>query len=293
VWVLTCERQLIETCPVESRYRVPLPAGWELLSDVDHALLEAELRVSPDDEERPLAGVAAIGGLRLGPEVWLLDHPPALVADVPEPAPVSIDDHAHGDIEPGRQLTLEQIAGHPGVHHIDVGEQCLTVELAARGARAGIGGLGFDLDPRRVHAGAGPLPRGESLRVTGPLTEPAPATPGELPLIVRYRCPVDVIDIDGTVRSLAAPTPAAWLEQVGLPADSPWPIPNPSRVVWLCVDAAAGKFVVARQAVDVPLNEDVLDTVEWYASARRIVDRSDGHGAERWRRLLAAAEVPA
>jgi len=28
VWVLTCEQSLIDACPPETRYRVPLPAGW-------------------------------------------------------------------------------------------------------------------------------------------------------------------------------------------------------------------------------------------------------------------------
>jgi len=293
VWVLTCEQSLIDACLPETRYRVPLPAGWELLSDIDPELLEDELRVHLGDEDRPLTGVAAVGGLRLGPEVWLLDHPPVIVADVPEPAPVTIDGHAHGDIESGRQLTLERIASRPGVHHIDIGEQRLIVELAARGQRTGIGELGFDLDPRHMHAGAGLLRDGESVNVIGPLTTPAPAPSAELPMIVRYRCAVDIIDIDGKVRTLAPPAPAAWLDHVDLPGEGPWPIPDPSRVVWLCVNAAAGKFIVARQAVDVPINDDVLDTVEWYAGAVRIVDRTDGHAAERWRRLLDAAEVVA
>ncbi|MGI8872843.1 MAG: hypothetical protein ACR2KP_00670 [Egibacteraceae bacterium] len=291
VWVLTCEPRLMDACPPESRYRVALPAGWELLSDIDPGLLEEELRVHAAEEDRPLTGVATVGGLRLGPEVWLLDHPPAIVADVPEPAPVTIDGTAHGDIETGRPLTLEQIASRPGIHQIDVGEQRLTVELAARGPRTGIGELGFDLDPRYVHAGAGPLRETDSASVIGPLTSPPPSPAAELPMIVRYRCDVDAIDSDGTVRALAPPPPTPWLEHVGLPADGPWPIPDPSRVVWLCVNAAAGKFVVAWQAFDVPTSDDVLDTVDWYADAMRIVDRSGGGATERWQRLLHAAEV--
>ncbi|MGH2945357.1 MAG: hypothetical protein ACRDPC_03695 [Solirubrobacteraceae bacterium] len=289
VWVLTCDNPLIAGCPPESRYRAPLPAGWALLCDVELDLLADELRVRRDDEQRPLAGVAAAGGLALAPEVWLLDHPPRISCDLPEPAPVTIDDRAYGDVEPHQVLDLAVIAHRPGVHHVDVGEQRLTVELTARGPRDGLGSLGFDADPRRVFAGAKPITDGTVPRVIGAIVEPR-GDASELPLMVRYRCPVDLIDLDGTKRNLAPPPPAAWLEHVGLPADGPWEIPEPSRVAWLCVDAPGRRFVIARAPVDVPLTDDVLDVVDWYADASEIVDRSDGRAEERWQRLLAALE---
>jgi hypothetical protein len=289
VWGLTCDEHLIAACPPESRLRAPLPVGWALLCDVEPDLLAEELRLHRNDEQRPLAGVTAVGGLALGREVWLLDHPPRISCDLPEPAPVSIDERAHGDIEPQRMLDLEAIAHRPGVHHVDVGEQRLTVELAARGRRDGFGSLGFDANPRRVLAGAQPVSASTSPHVIGAVVEP-PGEPGELPLMVRYRCPVDVIDLDGTKRNLAPPPPAAWLRHVGLPADGPWEISDPSRVAWLCVDAPGRRFVVARAPVDVPLTEDVLDIIDWYADVTQIVDRSDGRAHERWQRLLAALE---
>jgi hypothetical protein len=262
VWALSCDEALIAACPLESRLLAPLPTGWALLCDVEPELLVDELRMHRDDEQRPLAGVLAVGGLALGPEVWLLDHPPRITCDLPEPAPVTVDDRAYGDIEPEQVLDLEVIAHRPGVHHVDIGEQRLTVELVSRGPRHGIGTLGFDGDPRRVLAGAQPVDAGTLPRV----------------------------DVDGIKRNLAPPPPAAWLEHVGLPADGPWEIPEPSRVAWLCVDAPGRRFVVARTAVDVPVTDDVLDVVDWYADIDRIVDRSDGRARERWQRLLDALE---
>jgi hypothetical protein len=292
VMALTCDARLIAACSPDNRMRVPLPDGWALLCDVEPELLEYELRMRRDDERRPLDGVAAVGGLALGPEVWLLDHPPGIACDLPEPAPVTIDAAAHGDIEPGEQLTLESIAHRPGVHQVDVGEQRLIVELVDRGPRHGIGTLGVDADARRVLAGARPRHGASDARVIGAVVDPS-GDAGELPLMVRYRCPVDVIDIDGGKRNLAPPTPAAWLDHVGLPQDGPWEIEHPSRVAWLCVDVPGRRFVVAYVPIDVPLTDDVLDVVDWYGADVRIVDRSDGRAPERWQRLVAAQEVDA
>lgn len=290
VWVLTCKPDLIATCADTKRLRAPLPAGWVLLCDVEPDVLHGTLRVARDDEQRPLGGIGVIGGLRLAAAVWLLDHPPQITADVPEPAPVTINGHARGDIDSGRPLTLDVIAGHPGVHRVEVGEQELTVELVARGKRDGVGTLGFDADPRRVHAGAQPLRANVGQRIIGPLVLPTPVDAAPASLIVRYRATVDVIDDDGSVRSLGPPTPAAWLDHVGLPQDGPWEIPDADHAVWLCVDVPARKFVVAHRPVDVPLTDDVLGVVEWFADAQRIIDRSDGHATRRWQRLLTAIE---
>ncbi|MGI8729299.1 MAG: hypothetical protein ACR2LK_04815 [Solirubrobacteraceae bacterium] len=290
VWVLTCEPSLIADCPQAQRLAMPptAPPGWALLCDIEPDVLGDELRSRRDSEQRPLGAVSAVGGLSLSDGVWLVDHPPLIVADVPEPAPVSIDGAAHGDLESDRPLHLDVIAHAPGVHHVDVGEQRVTIELAARGPRDGAGSLAVDLDPRRVHAGAAPA-TGMARSVSGPLTSPLAAESGEPGLIVRYRSPVDVIDTDGTIRALGPPAPAAWLEHVGLPQTGPWEIPEPSRVAWLCVDSARGKTVIAREAVDVPVTDDVLAVVDWYAAAQ-VVDRSDGHAAKRWQRLLDALD---
>jgi hypothetical protein len=288
LWVLTCQPELIAACPGSDRLAMPpsAPVGWALLCDVEPDVLGAELRSRREDEPWPPGSVAAVGGLRLANDVWLLDHPPQIVADLPEPAVVSIDDVAHGDLESDRPLSLEPIAHDPGIHHVDVGEQHLTVELAARGLRAGVGSLAVDLDPRRAHAGAA-ASDGMTRSVSGPLMSPLADDEGEPGLIVRYRSPVDVIDTDGSVRALGPPAPAAWLEHVGLPQAGPWEVPDPSRVAWLCVDAAGTKTVIARRPVDVPLTDEVLDVAEWYEQAQ-VIDRSDGSGAQRWQRLLDA-----
>ena len=290
VWALTCDEDLIAACDEHQRLRAPLPPGWVLLCDVEPDLLADELRVHRDDDERPLGGVRALGGLRLADEVWLLDHPPQITADVPEPAPVSIDGAAHGDIEPDQTLTLEKIAHQEGVHHVEIGEQTLTIELAGGGPQDATGSLAFDLHPQRVNAGPTAAGAQAQPHLAGPLLTPAPADGRPRALIVRYRANVDVIDVDGSVRSLGPPTPAAWLDHVGLPQDGPWEIPAADRVVWLCVDVPGRRFIVAHQAVDVPLTDEVLSVVEWHADAQQIVDRSDGRAAERWERLTAALE---
>ena len=294
VWVLTCDAGLIAACEDTRRFAAALPAGWVLLCDVEPDLLASELRVSRGDEDRPLAGVRAVGGLRLGREVWLLDHPPAIAADLPEPAPVSIDGAAHGDIEPDQMLELDSIAHRQGVHRVEVGEQQMTVELAAHGPRDGIGGLAFDADPRRLHAGPRSTADIADTRVSGPLVTPR-EDDDTVPqaLIVRYRCTVDVIDTDGSTRNLGPPAPAAWLDHVGLPQDGPWEIPGADRVAWLCVDAPGRKFVVAHQADDVPVTDDVLDVVEWYLDAEQLIDRSGGGAEARWQQLRHALEEAA
>jgi hypothetical protein len=290
VWVLTCDRRLIDACESHRQVRGPLPAGWALLCDVEPELLSADLRTTSDDDERPLTGVRAVGGLPLSDEVWLLDHPPAIAADLPEPAPVTVDGAAHGDIEPGGQVTLEPIAHVRGTHRIDVGEQKLVVELADCGRREGIGSLAFDADPRRIHGGVTARDTIDGTAVCGPQVTPLTPPPSRS-LIVRYRCTVDVIDIDGTRRSLGPPAPAAWLEHVGLPQDGPWEIPGADRVAWLCVDVPGRQFIVAHQAVDVPVTDDVMDVVEWYSSATQIVDRTGGGADVRWQRLRRALEA--
>jgi hypothetical protein len=290
VWALTCDEALIAAATPEQQMTAgALPSGWVLLCDVEPNQLPDELRVRRPSDQRPRGGIGAVGGLRLAPEVWLVDHPPLITSELSEPAPVAIDEHAHGDAEPGNTITLETIAHKPGVHHVDIGGDRLCVELVDHGPRQGLGELAVDADPRRVFAGPKPTAVA-TIRVRGALVEP-PAPVGELPLIVRYRNMVDIIDVDGAKRSLGPPPPAAWLDHVGLPADGPWEIPDPSRAAWVCVDAPGRRFVVARAAIDVPLTDDVADVVDWYGPDVRIIDRSGGGAADRWRRLGAALEA--
>jgi hypothetical protein len=222
--------------------------------------------------------------------VYLLDHPPAVTWDTDEPAPVTIDGRAHGDIDAGTPLDLGAIAHTTGVHRIEIADREITVELAARGPRAAIATIGYDLDTATVRPSAGPLTAGATWVITGAVCAP-PDPPGPSGLTVRYRTPVDVIDADGRKRNLAPPPPAAWLAHVGLKPDGPWEIPGADRVVWVCVDGAR-KQVIAQQPVDVPITDDALDIADWYAGAH-VVDRTGGGAAERWQRLQdALADEP-
>ncbi len=289
IWALTCDEVLIDRCDEASRNLRSLPQGWVLLCDIDPQLLSRDLRVEAG-EESELAGVEAVGGLKMGEGVWLFEHPPALVCDLPEPSPVTVDGVSHGDIERDQQLSLEQIAGKPGVHQIVVGEQEINIELVEHGPEDGVGGLGFVVDDHLLHAGVRAVDETNIQRICGPLVHPE-TTAASTSIIVRYRCAVDVITVDGNVQNLGPPQPAAWHTHVGLPDAGPWEVPDADRVAWLCVEAQSGRFVVSHRAVDVPVTDEVLDLVEDFVDVTRIVDRSDGRAPERWDRLLSALEA--
>jgi hypothetical protein len=195
-----------------------------------------------------------------------------------------------GYAEPGRPVDLTEIAHTPGVHTIFLADRDFTVELVERGPRSGIGSLSVDTHPLRVHHGPRRDVAADAPTVTGARVRPA-REPWEPPLIVRYRAQVDVIDADGTVRTLAPPTATApWLGHVGLSPGGAWEIPDPSEAVWICVDAAAGRFVVCRRPDDVPLTDDVLDVADLYETAT-VIDRTAGGAPDRWRRLTAAVQA--
>jgi hypothetical protein len=288
VWVLTCDGSWIASCPQDSRFHATLPDGWALLCDVDPLLLPADAR--PDrDPDHELDGVVAVGGLRLSKSTWLLDYPPDITADLPEPAPVSVSDRAYGDLEPGGELQLDMVAHAPGLHHVVIGDQQLTIELASRGQRDGIGSLAIAACAPQLHSGVQP-----AANITGPFFSGAfsDGVPIKLhaPLLVRYRATVEIIDSNGSTRTLGPPAPAAWLAHVGLGAPEAWEIPNHDRVVWVCVNADKGRFVIAHQPIDVPLTDEVLDAAEWYRDAQTIVDHTDGGALQRWSRIVGALE---
>lgn len=289
VWALTCDPLIVDRIEPDRRYRAVLPAGWQLLCDVNPDELPDELRDRAGDGE--VLGVALVGGLPLASGVWLLDHPPTLTCDLGEPAPVAVDGSDRGYTEPGVPFGLGEIAHAPGTHIVMVADRELTVELAEHGTRDGTGGLAIDTDPRRIHHGPRVDVPADTSRICGALVAPETArVPWQPPLIVRYRAQVDIIDADGTVRALAPPAAAApWLSHVGLTPGDAWEIPSPAEAVWICVDAAAGRFVVCLRAADVPVTDAVLDVIDIHQDAR-IVDRSDGAAAGRWARLIAALE---
>jgi hypothetical protein len=287
VWVLTCDGAWITSCPHDSRFHAALPDGWALLCDMDPLRLPADAR---PDSDRELDGVVVAGGLRLSKSTWLLDYPPDITADLSEPAPVSISDRAYGDLEPGGKLQLDMIAHAPGLHHIVIGDQQLAIELASRGQRDGIGSLAIAASAPQTHSGVQP-----AADITGPFFSGAfgDGVPMEFhaPLLVRYRATVEIIDSDGSTRALGPPAPAAWLAHVDLSAPEAWEIPNPDLVVWVCVNADKGRFVIAHQAIDVPLTDEVLDAAEWYRDAQTIVDHTDGGAFQRWSRIVGALEA--
>lgn len=293
VWALTCDIRLTAAADDAQRYAADLPAGWQLLCDLDPARLPDALRDPVPADSQPAALLAADGGLPLGPGVWMLDHPPVLRADLPEPASVEIDGHARGDLEPDQPLALDDIAHEPGVHRIDVGDLHADIELADRGLRSGIGSLAVSLNPRRAHRGPAPADPADPVTVTGALVSGADTCGWQPPLLVRYRAVVDVIDRAGTVRQLAPPAPAAWRSHVGLPHGDTWEIEHPQSIAWLCVHVPGREQVIAVAAIDVPLSDDVLDVADDFSHVHRVVDRTDGHADERWQRLLDALEVPA
>jgi hypothetical protein len=290
VWVLTCEHQLIGRIEPGRHYHADLPAGWRLLCDVQPAELPDDLREWPPGVDT--LDVALTGGLKLAGDVWLLDHPPTLVCDLGEPAPVSVDGSDRGYADPGTPFDLGEIAHTPGVHTVCVANRELTVELAEHGTREGLGGLAIDIDQRRVHHGPRPGVPPDAPRICGAVVFPDDSrVPWQPPLIVRYRAQVDVIDADGTVRTLSPPAaPAPWLSHVGLTPGDAWEIPTPSDAVWICVDAAAGRFVVCRRTDDVPVTDAVLDVVDLHHDST-IVDRADGAARGRWARLVAALDA--
>jgi hypothetical protein len=286
LWALTCDETVIARCPPESRFGAVLPPGWVLLCNVDASLLGS---FAQDDPDRELGGVVLSGGLRFSSGTWMIDHPPSVRADLPEPAPVSIDGLSHGDLEPYDSLSLGSIAALAGTHDITIGDEAIVIEIASCGPREGIASLAISAAVPQLHSGVQPITELPGARICGATSEGL-SQPFVPPLLVRYRATVEVIDADGTTRTLAPPSPAAWLAHVGLGAPSAWEIPNPEQVVWLCVNADRGKLVVAHAAIDVPLTEAVLDTVEWYHDYRRLIDRTDGRADQRWARLVNALE---
>lgn len=293
VWALTCDIRLTAAADDAQRYAADLPDGWQLLCDLDPRRLPEALRDPVPADTDPGALLAADGGLPLAPGVWLLDHPPVLRADLPEPAPVTIDDQARGDLEPDEPLPLDDIAHAPGVHRIYVGDLHADVEMAERGPRDGIGSLAVSLHPRRAHRGPAPVDPDDPVTVSGALVAGADTAGWRPPLIVRYRADIDVIDRDGTVRSLAPPAPAAWRAHVGLPEGDSWEINSPQNIAWVCVHAPGREQVIAVSAVDVPLTDAVLDIAEDFEHVQTVVDRTDGRARQRWQRLLDALEVAA
>jgi hypothetical protein len=294
VWVLTCEPDIMRTIDAAARrFPAPLPAGWVLLADVDPAELPDRLRLTAPDE--PVRGAQLTGGLALSAGAWLLDHPPHVICDLPEPAPVRIDGHDHGYLEPGEQLRLSELAGRAGPHGVEIGDLFeLDFELRATGTRAGIGTLAHHpTDPVLLRAGAIDAAKhavsGEQPSVRGALIRSDDSRPWQPPLMTQVNATVHVIYRDGTVEPWAPAEAPAWLRQVGLRhATNRWEIPRGHDAVWLCIVSDPHKRVQAVAAVDVPATDAVLDLVDWFSDAP-VIDSADSGAEQRWAPLVALA----
>jgi hypothetical protein len=288
VWVLTCDPALLARVgDGPRRFGAPLPTGWGLLVDVKPDELPQGARVSDTDGE-PVAGAVLAGGLALGAGAWLVDFPPRLLSDLPEPAPLAVDGADCGYSEPGEPISLRQLAGREGAHTVTLAAFELEFELRDRGLRAGTGGLAHHPeDPRLLRAGAVAdklAAGGQGARVCGAQITGGPPVRWRAPLLVTYNATVHVIYRHGTTGVFAPQEPPLWLEQVGLAgAATRWEIPDGDDAVWLCVASDPHPRVIARQAVDVPATDAVLDVVERFADDPVIGNEQD---RARWGRLL-------
>lgn len=293
VWILTADPKLQAVIPEgPRRLGVPLPDGWALLVDVDPSDLPDSARVTERDGA-PVQGATLGGGLPLGSGAWLVDHPPRVLCDVPEPAPVTVNGRDFGYLDPGEPLTLDMLRGRAGTHVVEVADVYrLELELRDRGLRDGIGSLArYPDDPRLQRAGAIADARAadaEGARVAGAAITGAPAPEWQEPLLVSFNATVHVIYRDGSVRPCAPSEPPMWLSQVGLAhASDRWEIPDGRDAAWLCVASDRHPRVVPREPVNVPLTDEALHIADWFADAQVIGDDQD---QQRWSRLVAAAQ---
>jgi hypothetical protein len=289
LWILSCDPGLVDRCSQHRRVTAGLPTGWTLLCDVDPSLL-GEFELGDLSEEVDGFGVEVEGGLRLGRETWLSGHSPSVRSALPEAAPVSIDDHSYGDLEPGQELRLDDVLTGLGPHVVCVADQEVSVELVDRGPRNGIGALNWVATTAHQYSGAQSREDGGGPSVCGALVTPLPA-PAAPPIVVRYRCPVHVITLDGEVRTFAPPAQPAWHRHVGLPEDGAWEVPGGDRIAWLCVEHRSGPFVVCKSSARIKTSDEVLDLVEDFAEVGRVVDHSGGGAEERWKELLGELEA--
>jgi hypothetical protein len=292
VWVLTCDPMLLSAIPEgPRRFRAPLPAGWALLADVKPEELPEDARVSERDGV-PVQGATLAGGLQLDAWAWLADYPPHVHCDLPEPAPVTIDDVDHGYMEPGEPLTLGVLAGESGTHRVEVaGLYELEFELRESGSRDGIGTVGrYPQDSTLLRAGAisaKDAGGSTSARIVGACISGGPEPRWRPPLMVTFNSTVHVIYRDGRVRACAPPNPPVWLTQVGLDgAVNRWEIPDGEDAVWLCVTSDSHPRVLARLEMDITATDEALNLVDWFAE-RQVVGNDATR--RRWRRLVAMA----
>lgn len=302
VWALTCDPRLTGLpLPAPRRHRAALPDRWTLLVSLTADELPDDLRApEPDPDPVSERDVDLIGGLPLGLRTWLVDHPPALRSNLPEPALLRIDGREHGDLDPGEVRYLDAIAAIPATRRIDVGDVWeQEIELAERGLRENIGVLHWDLGhPSLARHGA---QDGSHSLATGELTVCGAAVDGtdidwRPPLLIRAQATVHTIHVDGSVRVHAPPAAPAWARAAGLLPDAPsrgdgepWEIVDDGTIVWMCIEHPRHPRTIAVRACSVPDTDAALDVADQFADAI-VVDRDGGDADMRWAALVALAE---
>jgi hypothetical protein len=294
VWALTCDPQLTRLpLPPARFHRQQLPNGWKLLVDLVDDELPDDLR-SPgpephtsDEEEGEL-----VGGLPLGRGVWLLDHPPSVRNNLPEPASLTVDDRQAGDLNPGEIRALDWIAHDAGVHAVNLGDVFdAELELSDHGPREGVAELRWDLGhPSLLRHGprldGHPL-GGQGPMIAGAVVTGAPDIRWNPPVLLRGGGTVHAIRADGRV-SAHWPAPApAWQRHAGLADDSnsEWSVEDDGSIVWLCVEHPTRARVISVRDRPIVCSDDALDTVWEFAHATVIDLTAEGAG-RRWAELV-------
>lgn len=298
VWALTCDPRLTGLpLPPARVHRQPLPGSWKLLVALAVDELPADLTAPAGRPEHDLQNtneVRLFGGLSLGDGAWLLDHPPALTADLPEPALLVIDGRQAGDIEGGEIRWLTEIAHEPGVHRLEVGDTWeAEIELADRGPRHGIGTVCWDLGhPALVRHGATGEQHpvgGQGATVTGASVIGGPPLDWHPPVLIRSQATVHAIHSDGTVTAHAPQPPAAWERQAGVDRPSGvWGVEDDGTIVWVCVDHPARPRVIRVRDQAIVQTDDALDVVYQFADAA-VAGAGAEDAAARWTALVDAA----
>jgi hypothetical protein len=291
VWVLTRDTELLDAHSQSARhYRATLPEPWALFADLDPDELPAWSRVT-EEAEASVRGAELVGGLALGDGAWLSDHPPRVICDLPEPAPLLVDGSDHGYLDPGEPLELEDLAGRAGIHTVEVaGLFRLDFELREDGLREGIGGVSrYPKDPRLGPGGA--ISEARDGEASGPRVAGAASfgleSEWRVPLTVTFNATAHVIYGDGRVAVLSPPEPPVWLTQVGLPeALTRWEIPDGDSVAWICVVSDPHPRVIACEPVEVTASKEVLELAEWFAGEPVV---GDEEAEARWRALVERA----
>jgi hypothetical protein len=252
------------------------------LAAVDPARLPSGL-CEQERADRPDLELA--GGLRLGERTYLAAYAPMLVAGAIEaPLTVAVDGEPVGELGPYDQLELGELG--LGEHTVDTDVVRFAFELAARGVRAGIGELRWDLgDPPLYRNGATSPSRGGrdgvGPWVRGAILEGVERPTAPRPLLLRTNALVFVLYRDGSVQACSRSQPHGWQRQVGL--DRPglvWAVPDGEHAEWVAVSGAAPRMLrVGIGAVE--MSEAITDVVSRYTKAPVLALHGDQEAAQR------------